>query len=212
MSSDASAISAKDMTFSICSFEIRGPISVFGSKGSPITKFLALSTILFLNSFAIGFSTRILDPAKHCCPLFENIATIAASNARSISASENIIFADLPPSSVTIFLSVLPDSAPITLPVSVPPVKAITSMFSFCVIAAPVTAPLPLTMFITPSGRPAFFSRFMNGTNPSGVSSDGFKTQLFPNAIAPAIFIVANAIGAFHGAINPATPIGSLLT
>ena len=99
-----------------------------------------------------------------------------------------------------------------TLPVSVPPVNAITSMFSFCVIAVPVTDPLPLTMFITPSGRPAFLSKFMNGTNPSGVNSDGFNMQLFPKAIAPAIFIVANAIGAFHGAIKPATPIGSLLT
>ena len=53
-----------------------------------------------------------------------------ASRARSKSASENIMFADLPPSSVRIFLSVLPDSEPIDLPVSVPPVNAITSMFS----------------------------------------------------------------------------------
>ena len=94
-------------------------------------------------------------------------------------------------------------------PVSVPPVKAITSTSSLAVKAAPVTWPRPLTILITPSGKPASDNSSIKGINPSGVSSDGLSTQLLPKAIAPASFMLASAIGAFQGAISPATPTGS---
>ena len=46
----------------------------------------------------------------------------------------------------------------------------------------------------------------------SGVNSEGFSTQVFPNAKLEAICILASANGAFHGANSAATPAGCRVT
>ena len=46
----------------------------------------------------------------------------------------------------------------------------------------------------------------------SGVYSEGFSTQVLPNAMHVATRIDASASGAFHGAIRAATPFGSRVT
>ena len=56
------------------------------------------------------------------------------------------------------------------------------------------------------------FNKVTSFASEKGVCSEGFRTAQFPNAIAAAIFMVANAKGAFQGAIKPTTPAGSLFT
>ena len=86
------------------------------------------------------------------------------------------------------------------------------SMSAWPTSAAPVTAPRPLTRLTTPGGRPASWNSSTIRSIDSGVYSDGFSTQVSPNAMQVAPRIDARASGAFHGAISAATPFGSRVT
>ena len=76
-------------------------------------------------------------------------------------------------------------------------------------IAAPTSAPRPLTRLNTPAGTPAacMISAQMMAEN--GDSSDGFSTMVQPVASAGTTLQATWLIGQFHGVIIPTTPIGS---
>ena len=65
-----------------------------------------------------------------------------------------------------------------------------------------------MTTFTTPPGSSAWRSTSQKSSAESGVVSAGFRTTVFPQAIAGAIFHASISSGKFHGMIWPATPIG----
>ncbi len=128
------------------------------------------------------------------------------STAWSSGASSKMMFAALPPSSSVSFLPVPASSRRIALPTSVEPVKAILST-SALTSAAPVR-PSPVTMLTTPGGTSACCRTSQKRSAVSGVVSAGFRTTVFPQASAGAIFQASIKSGKFHGMIWPATPTG----
>ena len=121
------------------------------------------------------------------------------------------MFADLLPSFMVVGIRRRPAAAIIERPVSVPPVKLKRSTMGLFTNALLMIDPQALTIYSTPSGKTSCNNRTRRATA-IGACSDGLTTHVFPNARAAAIFIVANANGAFHGAINAATPTDSCTT
>src|ERR1700760_3469989 len=85
--------------------EIRGPISVFLSSGSPTTTpRTAVSNRAMNSSYTVRW-TSIRDRAQQSCPALSNTAYGSVAAAFSRSASANTMFGFLPPSSgVTRFI------------------------------------------------------------------------------------------------------------
>ena len=66
-------------------------------------------------------------------------------------------------------------------------------------LAPPPVAPSPVTMFITPLGRPASRAISASASAVSGVYSAGFSTTVLPAASAGATFHASISSGKFHG-------------
>ena len=77
--------------------------------------------------------------------------------------------------------------------------------------AAPISDPNPVTVLITPSGKPASRTRSIEGEGRADVNSDGLITMVLPAASAGASFQVRSSRGEFHGVIATTTPSGSRL-
>ena len=129
-----------------------------------------------------------------------------------MSADSKMMLADLPPSSSATGLRLRPAAAAMARPVVVPPVKPTMSMPGWETSALPVTAPRPFTRFTTPGGRPASWKISTMRRMDSGVYSEGLSTQVLPQAMQVATRMEASASGAFQGAMQPATPLGSRVT
>ena len=81
---------------------------------------------------------------------------------------------------------------------------------SGCVVsAAPATAPVPVTTFTTPGGKPARANSGTSSSSEADVYSLGLATMVLPAASAGASFQVARSSGEFQGAIAATTPTGS---
>ncbi len=133
---------------------------------------------------------------------------IAASTARSMSASSNTITGFLPPSSKCTRLRVGAPWAMILLPVADSPMKAIALIASCSVSATPASSPKPWTRLTAPSGRPASCMISASSSAVSGLHSAGLWTTVQPAASAGAIFQVDSMNGVFHGVMMPTGPIG----
>ncbi len=98
------------------------------------------------------------------------------------------------------------------LPVAVEPVKLIRRTAGFSQNSSPIGPASPgacVTMFSTPSGRPASAKIWPQISPPTtGDSSDGFSTTVFPSASGAAIERADRISAAFHGAIAATTPTG----
>lgn len=95
-------------------------------------------------------------------------------------------------------------------PVAVEPVKP--SLFtSGCSASALPASPRPVTMLITPAGKPASTISSPSRTATSEASSEGFSTTVQPTASAGAILVMHTFNGAFQGVMAPTTPTGSLM-
>src|ERR671923_2628145 len=66
----------------------------------------------------------------------------------------------------------------------------------------------PWTTLKTPSGRPASFSRCATYSDADGSFSDGFKTNVLPQAIAGAHIHMGTIAGKLNGVIPATTPSG----
>ena len=66
----------------------------------------------------------------------------------------------------------------------------------------------PLTTLKTPSGRPASLSSSASRTEHEGSFSDGFKTKVFPQAIAIGNIHIGTIAGKLNGVIPAQTPSG----
>ena len=108
--------------------------------------------------------------------------------------------AALPPNSKVALFLVAEIERAIALPTSVEPVNAILFISGWFTKAAPVM-PSPVTIFTTPSGKPACWQTWANNNAVSGVVSAGFNTTVLPAANAGAIFHASISNGKFQGII-----------
>ena len=69
----------------------------------------------------------------------------------------------------------------------------------------------PFTTLNTPSGRPASFNNSANRIEHEGSFSDGFKTKVFPQAIAMGNIHIGTIAGKLKGVIPAQTPNGCLI-
>ena len=100
-----------------------GPSSVFGSIGSPMTKFFIFSVNFVRNSSVTSSKTINRFEATQHSPLLLIRPIIPHLTALSISASSRTIKASLPPSSKTDFLMYFPACSAILDPASSLPVS-----------------------------------------------------------------------------------------
>ena len=135
------------------------------------------------------------------------MASTTPSTALSRSASSKTIKGDLPPNSIVNFFSWNEVDWIIFFPTSVEPVNAIFFVSGWDVMISPVLAS-PVIILITPFGILAFWHNSAKYKAVKDVNSAGFKTTVFPAAIAGAIFHANISKGKFQGIIWPTTPIG----
>ncbi len=115
----------------------------------------------------------------------------------------------LPPNSNVSRFSVWAAFAMMIWAVRCSPVKAILSTSGWATSAAPVPGPSPVTMLITPGGKPASSANSPSRRQVRGVCSAGFMTIVLPAASAGPHFHATISNGKFHGMICPHTPTGS---
>ena len=104
---------------------------------------LACSATPWVTSSKALFSTYSRDPAEQTWPWLKKIALAAPGIARSMSASANTTFGDLPPSSSVTFFRLPLAASMIRLPTAVEPVKAILSTSGCAARASPASPPAP---------------------------------------------------------------------
>ena len=91
--------------------------------------------------------------------------------------------------------------------IGVEPTKLIATT-SLLFIKASTASLSPLTTLKTPSGRPASFKSSANLIEQEGSFSDGFKTNVFPQAIAMGNIHIGTIAGKLKGVIPAQTPRG----
>ena len=141
-------------------------------------------------------------------PVVPNADQRMPSTARSRSASASTTIAFLPPSSRLRRLSRRPAFSAMPVPVAELPVNEITATSGLSTIASPTSAPLPVTRFTTPGGKPASAISSTRSVAQCGVSLDGLKTTVLPVTRAGIVFQHGMAIGKFQGVMIPAMPSG----
>ncbi|MCY1538892.1 hypothetical protein D9M68_744550 [compost metagenome] len=77
--------------------------------------------------------------------------------------------------------------------------------------AGPTSWPKPVTVFTTPSGKPASLNSAISARVEQEVNSDGLITTVLPAASAGASFQVSSMSGEFQGVMATTTPRGSRL-
>src|SRR5258706_16404904 len=112
----------------------------------------------------------------------------APSTAASQSAPSKKMLGDLPPSSRLPGLVVAAALLTIIFPTAALPVNAILSPPGCATSAAPAVSPSPLTILMTPGGKPSSSNQLATSIMVSGVCSAGLRTQVQPAAIAGASF------------------------
>src|SRR5215216_2558040 len=96
------------------------------------------------------------------------------------------------------------------VPIPVDPVKVIPPTRGSPTSTSPTTAPGPVIRLTTPRGAPARSSSSIRYPADHGVSDDGLKTTVLPNASAGAILRTGVTTGKFQGQIAATTPSGSV--
>ena len=192
------------------SCETIAPISVLGSNGSPTFILLAKVAIFSTNSSCIFFSTNSLLAAQQHSPWLKYMPMREPFIADSMSASAKTILGLFPPSSRDTLFRVSEAARMMDLPVVVSPVKATLSVSGCWARAVPTVSPGPVTMFSTPSGRPASMISSPRRRQVRVVNLEGLSTTVLPQARAGPSFQAAIRRGKFQGMICPTTPTGSL--
>src|SRR6185437_14058416 len=118
------------------------------------------------------------------------------------------MMAFLPPISSEHGLKLRAAVSPTMRPTSLDPVNEIACTLACSAIGAPASGPNPVTTLTTPLGSPASVSALSRLSVESGVSSAGLITHVLPQTKAGKSFHEGMAMGKFHGAIIPQTPMG----
>src|ERR1044071_1958567 len=142
------------------------------------------------------------------CPVVPKAPHSAPSTARSRLASSSTIIGFFPPSSSEQCLKLCAAIPPTILPTVDDPDREMARTSGSSARGVPTSAPKPVTMLITPLGKPASASARTKLNVESGVSCAGLITQVLPQTTAGSSFHYEIALGKFHGVIMPQTPIG----
>ena len=113
-----------------------------------------------------------------------------------------------PPSSSETFFTVPAHCVSSVLPTAVEPVKLNLRTKGLPVSSPPIVWASPVTMFSTPSGRPARRASSASASAENGVCGAGLQTKVQPAASAGPSLRVIIAAGKFQGVIAAATPTG----
>ena len=97
-------------------------------------------------------------------------------------------------------------------PTGVEPVKLNLRTWGCSVSCWPMATASPVTMLITPAGRPARAASSARARAENGVSLAGLTTMVQPAARAGATLRVIIAAGKFHGVMAAHTPMPCLIT
>src|SRR5882724_11313458 len=142
------------------------------------------------------------------CPVVPKAPHNPPSMAKSRLASSSTIMGFFPPSSREQCLKLLAAVVPIVRPTADDPVNEMARTSGCSSSGAPASGPKPVIILITPLGSPASISTLTRLNVERGVSCAGLITQVFPQTMAGSSFQEGIAMGKFHGAIMPQTPIG----
>jgi hypothetical protein len=184
-----------------------GPMSVFGSMGSPMRRARMPPTRRRSKSSATDSTTMNRLAAMHDWPLLIVRAVTATVAARSTSAVASTTNGSLPPSSSTVFLSWRPATAATSrpagsLPVSVTPAMRLSAM-------SPETRSAPMSsVWNTPEGQPARRNRSSSASAHCGTFDACLSSATFPAASAGAANRTTCQKGKFHGITARITPSG----
>ena len=128
--------------------------------------------------------------------------------ARSRSASLQTMAGALPPSSRLTFVMFLAAAAMMLSPAPTEPVTLTMSIFGEPAISFPMTLPRPVTMLMTPAGRPVSATTLANSVQFSGVSCEGLMTMVQPAMRAAPALRAMRKKGKFQGRMPATTPMG----
>ena len=190
-----------------------GPIVTRPSSSpSPTTIRSHAATTPATNASWTLLCTKILFAQMHVWPALRNLAAIAPSTARLMSASSHTISGALPPNSIAVRFTVSAQPRMRALPTRVLPVKDNLRTSKLSTRADPIALASPTTTFNAPRGMPAASASWHKARAEKGVSSLGFTTAVQPAAKAPAAARVTIAEGKFQGVMMPTTPTGRFTT
>ncbi len=97
-------------------------------------------------------------------------------------------------------------------PTSVEPVKVTFLTTGLAQSSLPIEGASPVTMLMTPFGKPARSASSASASAEKGVCSAGLRTNVQPTASPGASLRVIIALGKFHGVIAAHTPIACFST
>ena len=146
----------------------------------------------------------------HVWPEQRNLQAMAASAARSRSASSKTMKGAFPPSSMLTFFMVSAASRVSILPTPVEPVKLSFLMMGFVASSVAAARSLVVTTWSVRGGMPASTARRTSARHVNGVSDGGLMTTAQPTASAGATLRVIMAAGKFHGVMIAHVPTGCL--
>ena len=132
--------------------------------------------------------------------------------ARSRSASLQTIAGALPPNSRLTLVIFFEAAAMMLSPALTEPVTETMSILGEPAISLPITLPLPVTMLMTPAGRPVSATTFANSVQFSGVSCEGLMTMVQPAMSAAPALRAMRKNGKFQGRMPATTPMGFLVS
>ena len=115
------------------------------------------------------------------CPDITHAIIAAIGSAELKSASSSTMWADLPPSSSSVFFTVGAPAARIARPVAVDPVKVIMSTRGSADNAAPTSLAFDTTTLNTPAGMSVSSATMRPSSLPDhGVNCAGLRTTVLP--------------------------------
>ena len=129
--------------------------------------------------------------------------------ALSKSASSKTMTGDFPPNSRDTCAKFSAEFRITCLAVCGPPVKLMRSTKGWLVNVRPQGSPCPVTILITPGGKPASSNTFANSSMGAEACSEAFRTTVFPAASAGPIFTATRNSWEFQGTTAATTPKGS---
>mmetsp|Transcript_9 Transcript_9/g.17 ORF Transcript_9/g.17 Transcript_9/m.17 type:complete len:325 (+) Transcript_9:171-1145(+) len=190
------ALAMESRTVAWRSAEMRAPICVSSSSGSPTTMALAAATRRAVNSAAMGACSSSLDVAEQTCPALPKMPSSAHSTAESMSASSKTIIAPLPPSSSEVGRSARALWWRASVPARALPVRLTLSTRDsgessrLAPSAAPEGGP-PVMTESAPVGAPTAAAIRPSSRQVSEASGEGLSSTAQPAARAGATFTQA---------------------
>ena len=203
-------LSRYEATLSRCGPVTSGPISERSSAPGPTRSLATRSLIRLTSSSPTGSTATSAETAMQRSPAEPNPAEVAASAARSRSASGSTTMWFLAPPRACTRLPALVPFSYTYLAMGVEPTK-LTALMSGCPRMASTATLSPCTTLNTPSGSPASAHSAASSSDADGSFSDGLSTKALPQAMASGNIHIGTMAGKLNGVMPATTPTGCLI-